>query len=699
MSASRVLIVDDDSALLQALPETLRLKLGDVVVDTTDTANRALTQIAATDYDAIISDIKMPGMDGLGLLTQIHSLRPDTPTLLITGHGERDLALQALRGGAYDFIQKPIDREYLIASLGRAIQMRQLKRRVEEQRAALEVHATQLEQTVQERTRELREAVDRVQALTEVSSGIHAARGVGEVMRAVAEAARRLSGALVALAGVFRSQSAANAGDQWHDVAVAPQDAVADLPVASLPGFFAPVLKRQGTFGTDDLPAEMLVEHSEYARQIPFYLGVPICARAGQMLGAIVLGYSQLYQFEEVQEQIEGLARQATIALENALMYEHERGIAETFQRSLLPERLPDIPGALLAARYLPGVPEAIGGDWYDVLELDSGEVGLVMGDVAGRGVWAATVMGQLRNALRAYAVGNVRPAAIGELLNRFIDPGAMATLLYLVFDPDRGMARLVNLGHLPPLVITPRQEVSFLGNGSGRPPLGTLLGAPCREETVMITPGSTIFLYTDGLVEVKGKTIDEGLDRLKQAVARQSTGNLDQLLDRVMAEVLEGRISNDDIAMLALRTPSIDPCRLQVRTSAVPSALPRIRSRVQRWLVAAGFTEEETREALIAIGEACSNAAVHAYSPGTGVIELVAELSEDQAGISVVVRDEGQWRLRGASTKERSIQGQSTEGHGFELMRALMDSVKVVPGPHGTTVQMSRRLRGPIHS
>ncbi|MBF6590745.1 MAG: hybrid sensor histidine kinase/response regulator [Ktedonobacterales bacterium] len=158
MSVPRILIVDDDDALLRALPEALRLRMKNPRIDTTDSAATALERIATVDYDAVVSDIKMPGMDGLTLLTKIRELRPDTPTLLITGHGEHDLAIQALRGGAYDFIQKPIDRDYFIASLGRAIQVRQLRRQVEAQRLTLERHADRLESTVRERTRELVEA-------------------------------------------------------------------------------------------------------------------------------------------------------------------------------------------------------------------------------------------------------------------------------------------------------------------------------------------------------------------------------------------------------------------------------------------------------------------------------------------------------------------------------------------------------------
>jgi two-component system sensor histidine kinase/response regulator len=158
MTSGHVLIVDDDLALLQALPEAMRLRMDEVMVDTSSSALTALGMIAQNDYDAIISDIKMPEMDGITLLAEIRSLRPETPTLLITGHGERDLAVQALRGGVYDFIQKPIDRDYFVASVNRAIDTRRLRRQIAEQQKALARHAQELEATVQERTRELREA-------------------------------------------------------------------------------------------------------------------------------------------------------------------------------------------------------------------------------------------------------------------------------------------------------------------------------------------------------------------------------------------------------------------------------------------------------------------------------------------------------------------------------------------------------------
>jgi signal transduction histidine kinase len=161
----RILLVDDDLALLEALPHMVALRIHGVVVDTSDTVPDALEQIQGHDYDVIVSDIKMPGMDGLELLAKIQELRPEIPTLLITGHADQALLTQALRGGAYDFIQKPIDRVYFVTSLHRAIQTRQLRRQVQEQQHALEQHAHYLEQLVERRTRELLAASEAMEML------------------------------------------------------------------------------------------------------------------------------------------------------------------------------------------------------------------------------------------------------------------------------------------------------------------------------------------------------------------------------------------------------------------------------------------------------------------------------------------------------------------------------------------------------
>jgi signal transduction histidine kinase len=155
----RVLIVDDDVTLLDALSEALVLRMGPISIDTCERALSALKKLAGNDYDAIISDIKMPGMDGLTFLSHVRETFPDIPTLLITGHGQLDLAVQALRTGAFDLIQKPLDRDHLTAALNRAIETRRLRREVRESQESLRKHAAELEQRVEERTADLKRAL------------------------------------------------------------------------------------------------------------------------------------------------------------------------------------------------------------------------------------------------------------------------------------------------------------------------------------------------------------------------------------------------------------------------------------------------------------------------------------------------------------------------------------------------------------
>lgn len=158
MANARILVVDDDPALLQALPHMLRLRLQNLHVDTAESAQLALELVQAQRYDVIVSDIKMPGMDGFDLLAALQHLWPETPVLLITGHGEHDMAIRALRGGAYDYILKPIDRDDFSAAVRRAIDTAQLRQQVKEQQQELERHAASLEQQVDQRTEELQQA-------------------------------------------------------------------------------------------------------------------------------------------------------------------------------------------------------------------------------------------------------------------------------------------------------------------------------------------------------------------------------------------------------------------------------------------------------------------------------------------------------------------------------------------------------------
>src|SRR4051812_20970888 len=210
--------------------------------------------------------------------------------------------------------------------------------------------------------------------------------------------------------------------------------------------------------------------------------------------------------------------------MEGRLLQVHEREhrIAETLQRSLLPERLPPIEGVALAARYLPGARgAAIGGDWYDVLERPDGRVALVVGDVAGHGLRAAASMGQLRNAFRAYGMVEASPAEVVARINRLVMSGVeqvMATVVYLVLDRESGEVAWSAAGHPPPLVIGP-DGARFLEGGRSVP-IGAADPAVFREATAILPPGASLLLYTDGLVERRDTPLEDRLTQLAEAAA-----------------------------------------------------------------------------------------------------------------------------------------------------------------------------------
>jgi serine phosphatase RsbU (regulator of sigma subunit) len=236
--------------------------------------------------------------------------------------------------------------------------------------------------------------------------------------------------------------------------------------------------------------------------------------------------------------------------------------IAGTLQRHLLPDRLPELPALEMAARYRPSERAAqVGGDWYDAIELPAGGVGLVIGDVVGHGVHAATLMGELRAGLRAYALTEPRsPAAVLAALNTLVvstHSGRMvATLLYMVLDevPADGkgvLLRFASAGHLPPLLMDADGHTRFLQH-HGAPPLGVEERIDFADWEGELECGATVLLYTDGLVERRGEAIDVGLERLRTAVA-EAPFELERLCSHVLEHAV-GSDTEDDIALLAVR-------------------------------------------------------------------------------------------------------------------------------------------------
>jgi serine phosphatase RsbU (regulator of sigma subunit) len=242
------------------------------------------------------------------------------------------------------------------------------------------------------------------------------------------------------------------------------------------------------------------------------------------------------------------------LADENARLYDEQRAVAHTLQRSLLPQQLPNVRGAELAVRYTPGVADMeIGGDWYDIVPVSADRFVVAVGDVSGRGLRAASVMASVRFATRAYAADGDPPGDILSKLNAVDDPdrhGQFITVVCVLVDLAAGTATIANAGHPLPLVLDPA-GARFVQTHVG-PPIGVVRGAVYESATVALAPAATLLLFTDGLFERRGETIDDGMDRLRRSAAVH-TGTLDELLDGVVTDLLSPG-TDDDAAILGVR-------------------------------------------------------------------------------------------------------------------------------------------------
>jgi len=407
----------------------------------------------------------------------------------------------------------------------------------------------------------------------------------------------------------------------------------------------------------------------------------------GRVAGLVEVGSRAARRFTLEDESLLMLmADRAGLAIEHARAYERELSNVEMLQRSLLPDRLPDLEDIQVAARYMPGGAD-VGGDWYDALPLDGGRVGVAMGDVVGHGIGAAALMGQLRHAMRAYALEGYSPSGVLDRLDRVVrslDGGQMATLLYLVVEEDHRSVTFASAGHVPPLVISPEGEAEYLDTAPN-PPLGVFESPVHKEMTAKLEPGSTIVLYTDGLVEERGVSIDQGLEALRLA-ASQDPCHPDELCDRLVDAMLAIHAPNDDIAVLVLRALPAAPPPLHLEIPSDPTELGKMRRDLGGWLRQAGAAGEVVELIQMACHEACSNAIEHGYSFGEGLLWVDAELVDSR--VVLTVRDKGHWIERGSEGPPRY------RGNGLPLMQAVMDSVELThDNGAGTAVRMARSL------
>ncbi len=400
-------------------------------------------------------------------------------------------------------------------------------------------------------------------------------------------------------------------------------------------------------------PQGVLVVHIELAERRPFTAeDKTLLTVLGGRLGQ---GLQRVHQLDQ--------QRETALALQNAI---------------LGPAQLP----SGFAVRYQPATrPLQVGGDWYDVVDLDDGRIALIVGDCVGHGLAAATVMGQLRSACRALLLERPSPGAALTALDHFAArlPGARCTTAFCaVLSPDTGELVYSSAGHPPPIMVHADGTTRLL-DGARATPLGLSFDPSRPEHRETLPPRSTVLLYTDGLVERRREALDAGIARAADLVQENRDTGIDDLAREVMSRLAPTGGYQDDVALLLYRQPA----PLEVEFPAEASYLAETRAALKDWLGRAGVDADQTLKVLIAAGEALANAIEHGHRHHTeGTINLRATALADRLQVTVI--DAGSWKPPIAAAHR---------GRGISLMRALMHDVTIQPLATGTTVHMHARI------
>jgi serine phosphatase RsbU (regulator of sigma subunit)/DNA-binding response OmpR family regulator/anti-sigma regulatory factor (Ser/Thr protein kinase) len=622
----------------------------------------ALARLAGRPPDCVLLDLKLPDASGLQALFRVLEVAPDVPIVVLSGHDDEAVALEAVQTGAQDYLVKGrADQELLRRTIRYAIE----RRRAERHRSDL-VAAQRERIAAEDRAERLR----RLQRLTEATvEPVTSA----ELLRAVADAVLEVLGA------------------EWVTLVIEARGVEAGAP-------------RADASGGEELAAEIAgpaaLELAERAR----HRGLPETAYVGDG-GAITAGpppavlaaavavplgppdaptgalvamrRRNAFLHDEI-DLAQLVAERVAVALERARLYEREHAVSTALQRSLLPGELPAVPGARLAVRYLPaGWGLEAGGDWYDAVHRPDGTFAFVVGDVVGRGVPAAAMMGRLRHALHAYFAEGHGPAAALARLDALVEqsgPGTLATVACACYDPTTGALEHASAGHPPPLVAAPGQAPEFVEHPLGLP-IGVMPDATFEQRGLVVAPGTIVLLFTDGLVEDRELPIGEGLERLRAGLT--SDPDLERWLEGTVERMTGGRTVDDDVAALAIQV-EVTPAGLLLRRRSVATELAGIRDAVRSALSAAGIAGPAVDDLVLAASEAGSNVVRHAYAGAPGPLEV--QMAVRPKGVDLVVRDEGRWR-------EPAEEGP----HGLDIMRAVMDTVDIATGDSGTTVRMTK--------
>ncbi|MFD3754376.1 SpoIIE family protein phosphatase [Streptomyces cyaneofuscatus] len=500
-------------------------------------------------------------------------------------------------------------------------------------------------------------AIQRDSALASLSTCLTQAEDLPQALSAAMAELKELWRATSVLAAVFGhgdtpTLTSTESGPSWHRLSAERRQALTDLRER-------PLL----TSTVDSTGAGIILEHPD-----------------GPMALWIELGGQRPFTSED-QLLLSLLAGHLAQGLTRAHQIDQQREIALVLQRAILgPSQLPDG----FAVRYEPATrPLEVGGDWYDTVSLPDGRIGIVVGDCVGRGLEAATVMGQLRSACRALLLQDASPARTLMALDHFAAgvPGAMCTTVFCgVLTPDTGRLTYSSAGHPPGILAHPDGTTALL-DGGRYAPLAVRPGTVRPEAECDVPARATLLLYTDGLVERRRHPLTTGIDRAGEAVQEGRESAVDDLATQVMERLAPAGGYDDDVALLLYRHPA----PLEVTFPAESEQLAPVRKALRSWLAQCDVSPQTVQNVLVAAGEACANAIEHGHrhSPGEP-IRLRAEALVDDLHLSVM--DSGNW-------KPPQPELNAHRGRGVTLMRAMMQQVTITPSPAGTTVGMHTRI------
>lgn len=409
----------------------------------------------------------------------------------------------------------------------------------------------------------------------------------------------------------------------------------------------------------------------------------PLVSR-GNALGTMRVGETR-FEYDALELPMwEELALRIAVAVDAAQVYAREHHVADTLQRALLPERLPVDDRLVFDAAYLPGAEEAaVGGDWYDAFRLPDGRIAVSIGDVAGHGLRAAIVMGEVRQAFRAAALNPNSPSLVLERANTIVNmrPNpVMVTALFGIVDPGERTITYATAGHPAPILALPDGNAVMLPKDGV--PLGIIDEVGATDWSFTIPPGGIFALYTDGLIEYSRDVLDGEkrlLDALRHGVVTGDADPAHALLRRIFNE----RTNTDDVAALVMRSADVGGSTFAFMFSAIPMAVPLVRRSLQRYVERLGFDEDETFRVLTAAGEALANAVEHAYGANRGAVRVHGSVTDST--LVLTVDDDGRWK---------PVQRREERGRGLPLMRALMDAVEIRTHQTRTQVRLTMELR-----